>query len=191
MLDKPTLLPKKIRGMTFLLTGLPAAGKSTLARALAFEFHCHGFDGSAILDGDEIRAASGNVLGFDRPGRREQLRRVTMMAREISQAGRVAICALIAPFAEDRSAMRQSLSDGGDFFEVFVSTPLEVCEKRDPKGLYARARNGQLDWMTGIDSPYEIPCSPDFDFDLGNMTACMAARAIYTAVSSRSGPQQG
>jgi bifunctional enzyme CysN/CysC len=137
------------------LTGLSGAGKSTLARLL--EQHLQRQSRRCtVLDGDRLRQGLNRDLGFSADDRRENIRRVAEVARLMVDAGLIAVVALISPFRHDRQLAR-ALFAPGEFLEVFIDTPLEVCERRDVKGLYARARRGELTQFTGIDSPYEAP----------------------------------
>jgi bifunctional enzyme CysN/CysC len=148
-------------GATVWLTGLPAAGKSTLAAALEERLVEAGRP-AYLLDGDNLRHGLNGDLGFDRRSRQESVRRTGEVARLLADAGAVAVVSLVSPYAEDRDAARVvHEATGLPFFEVWVDTPLEECERRDPKGLYARARRGELSGMTGIDDPYEAPLRPD------------------------------
>lgn len=146
---------------TLWLTGLPGAGKTTLALAVEEKLRSAGCS-TLVLDGDELRRDLGGELGYTRRDRGEQARRAAHAAARAASTGAVAIVALISPYAEDRRRAR-ALHDeiGLPFFEVWVHTPLSVCEQRDPKGLYAQARSGRLDGLTGLDAPYETPLSPD------------------------------
>jgi bifunctional enzyme CysN/CysC len=147
--------------MTLWLTGLPAAGKSTLADALAEVLSAEGRV-AAIVDGDVLRAQHDCDLGFSRDDRAEQARRATVVALEHVAAGRVAVVALVSPYRSDRARAREAHDALGiGFAEVHVATPLSECEARDPKGLYRRARCGELTHLTGIDDPYEPPRDPD------------------------------
>jgi adenylyl-sulfate kinase len=141
------------------LTGLSAAGKSTIASQLQANLfdrnlHCY------VLDGDNVRQGLSRDLGYSDGDRQEHIRRVGELARLFVDAGLIVIVALISPFRAERRAVRD-LFQPGEFIEVFVNTPLSVCEERDPKGLYRRARSGQVPLFTGIDSPYEIPEQPE------------------------------
>jgi bifunctional enzyme CysN/CysC len=137
------------------LTGLPGAGKSTIANLLGQRLLGQG--GRAyVLDGDNVRQGLNRDLGFTQTDRVENIRRVAEVARMMVDAGLVVLVALISPYRSDRRMARALFSDG-EFIEVFVDTPLAECERRDPKGLYARARRGELRNFTGIDSPYEAP----------------------------------
>jgi bifunctional enzyme CysN/CysC len=148
-------------GATVWLTGLPASGKSTLAAALEAELVSSGRI-AYRLDGDNLRHGLTGDLGFDPADRAENVRRTAHAARLLADAGVVVVVALVSPYLADRGAARQiHVESELPFLEVFVDTPLEVCERRDPKGLYARARAGQLTGMTGIDDPYEAPDAPD------------------------------
>jgi bifunctional enzyme CysN/CysC len=148
-------------GATVWITALPAAGKSTLALALEQELLNHGRPAYRI-DGDEVRRELCRDLGFDHESRTENVRRVAHVARMLADAGVVTIVALISPYATDREQARQIHSDAGlRFLEIFIDTPLELCERRDPKGLYARARRGELKGFTGVDGDYERPRHPD------------------------------
>lgn len=148
-------------GATVWLTGLPASGKSTLATALEAQLVRSGRI-AYRLDGDNLRHGLNGDLGFDRAGRAESVRRTAHAAQLLADAGVVVIVALVSPYLADRSAARQVHADNElPFVEVFVDTPLELCERRDPKGLYARARTGLLTGMTGVDDPYEPPAQPD------------------------------
>lgn len=148
-------------GATVWLTGLPAAGKSTLARAVHARLTAEGRNGY-VLDGDLLRAGLNGDLGFSADDRAENVRRLSHVARLFADAGVVAIVAAVSPYAADREEAR-SLHGAAElpFLEVFLDTPLEECERRDPKGLYSRARAGELADMTGVDDPYEAPRSPD------------------------------
>lgn len=137
------------------LTGLPGAGKSTLADALDRHLHAQGRH-TYVLDGDNVRGGLTRDLGFSREDRAENVRRVAEAAKLLFDAGLVVIVALVSPFRADRDAAR-ALFDEGDFLEVWVDTPLEVCADRDPKGLYARARAGSLRQMTGVGQEYQPP----------------------------------
>jgi adenylyl-sulfate kinase len=150
-----------VHGGTVLLTGLSGAGKSTLARALERELVSQ-TQPAYVLDGDVLRQGLSADLGFSAAARGEQLRRVAHMAQMFADAGVVAVVALIAPLAAGRNRMRE-VHHRADlpFVEVFVDTPLQECERRDVKGLYARARRGELRDFTGIDSPYEPPEQPE------------------------------
>jgi len=147
-------------GATVWLTGLSASGKSTVAveverRLLAAGRPCY------LLDGDNLRHGLNADLGFDRASREENVRRVGEVARLFADAGVVALVPVIAPYAAGRAAVRAAHEAVGlRLLEVHVATPLAVCERRDPKGLYARARAGLLPGMTGIDDPYDPPASP-------------------------------
>jgi bifunctional enzyme CysN/CysC len=149
------------QGATVWLTGLPGAGKTTLSLALERELLRTGHP-AYRLDGDEVRRNLCQDLGFDRAARAENVRRVAHVARLLADAGVLTLVALISPYARDREGARELHSEIGlPFVEVFVDTPLEVCQMRDPKGLYARAGKGKLHGLTGVDDPYEPPGHPE------------------------------
>jgi len=148
-------------GCTVLLTGLSGSGKSTLAYAAEKALLAAGRN-AYVLDGDNLRFGLNADLGFSPEDRAENVRRVTEVARLMADAGLIALLPIIAPYEVDRAAARKRHDESGiRFVEVFVDTPLEVCEERDPKGLYARARAGEITGMTGVDAPYERPVEPD------------------------------
>lgn len=150
------------------LTGLSGSGKSTLASALNEFFFKQGLR-SYLLDGDNIRHGLNKDLGFDHDSRVENIRRIGEVAKLMVDAGLVVITAFISPFRSDREMVR-SMFEAEEFIEVFVGTPLEVCEKRDPKGLYKKARSGLIKEFTGIDSPYEKPLTAEISLDSDKQT---------------------
>src|SRR5205085_5193687 len=148
--EPPGRLPR--RGATVWLTGIPAAGKTTLAAALEQALRERGLP-ACILDGDVLRRGLSSDLGLSPGDRAEQARRAGHVAELVAKAGVVAIVALVSPFAEDRRSARDAHDEVGvPFLEVWVDTPLAVCEERDPKGLYAQARSGELHGLTGLDA---------------------------------------
>ena len=150
-----------LRGATVWLTGLPASGKSTIAEELERALVASGRP-AYLLDGENVRHGLSGDLGFSAADRHEHARRVASVARMIADAGLVTVVALVSPAAADREAARQLHDEAGlDFVEAWVDTPVEECERRDPHGLYARARAGTLSGFTGVDAPYEAPESPD------------------------------
>jgi bifunctional enzyme CysN/CysC len=151
------------RGATIWMTGLSASGKSTIAAALEERIAREG-QPAYLLDGDNLRYGLNSDLGFSAEDRAENVRRVAEVARLFADAGTVAIASLISPYVSDRQRARQIHEEAGiEFLEVYVNTPLCECEKRDPKGLYARAREGIIQGFTGIDAPYEEPVCPDVE----------------------------
>lgn len=140
-------------------TGLSAAGKSTIANALEEALFRRGAH-TYLLDGDNVRHGLNQDLGFSDLDREENIRRVAEVARLFVDAGTIVVAAFISPFRRDRE-MARSLVAAGEFIEIFVDTALEECERRDPKGLYAKARRGLIDNFTGLDSPYEAPDRPE------------------------------
>lgn len=148
-------------GATIWLTGLPASGKSTIAAALEQQLVRRGRL-AYRLDGDNVRHGLSSDLGFDQASRAENVRRVAHVAEFFADAGGIALVALVSPYAADRDVARRLHTEAGlAFVEVFVDTPLEECVRRDPKGLYARARSGKLSGLTGQSSPYERPEAPE------------------------------
>lgn len=141
------------------LTGLPAAGKTTLAREIARRLAALGVR-AFVLDGDDLRRGLNSDLGFSHAARSESVRRAGHAAKLLADAGTIAVAALISPFRDHRQRIR-ALAGEGRFVEIYVDAPLDVCERRDPKGLYASARAGDIQDVTGIDSPYEPPENPD------------------------------
>lgn len=141
------------------LTGLPAAGKTTLAREIARRLETLGIR-AFVLDGDDLRLGLNSDLGFSHAARNESVRRAGHAAKLLLDSGTIAVAALISPFRKHRQRIR-ALAGDGRFVEIFVDAPLHVCERRDPKGLYASARAGDIQDVTGIDSPYEPPENPD------------------------------
>lgn len=166
------------RGATVWLTGLSGSGKSTLSaliernllerKVLAY-----------VLDGDNVRMGLNRDLGFSVQDREENIRRIGEVARLMTDAGLIVLTAFISPFREDRARVRRIFGEGS-FFEVHVATPLEECEKRDPKGLYARARKGEIRDFTGIDSPYEPPESPELVVGVEGMSAEESAMRVIS-----------
>jgi adenylylsulfate kinase len=153
------------RGAIIWFTGLSGAGKSTIAHAAEERLHqlgCRTF----VFDGDNVRHGLCSDLGFAPADRHENIRRIGEMAKLFVEAGVIALTAFISPFRADRSRVRQ-LAAPGDFLEVYCRCPIEVCEQRDVKGLYARARRGEIPEFTGVSSPYEEPENPDLVLDTG------------------------
>lgn len=155
-------------GMTLWLTGLSGAGKSTVAQAMAGALLARGVP-CKILDGDELRQGLCSDLGFGREDRAENIRRAAQVCAMLNSAGVVAIAALISPYREDRARARQIIGNTA-FREVWLSTPLAECERRDPKGLYRKARCGELPAFTGVTDPYEVPHRPDLALDTQVLT---------------------
>jgi adenylylsulfate kinase len=141
------------RGMTIWLTGLSGAGKTTIARALANELRQTGAT-VEILDGDEIRKTIGNTLGFSKDDRDENIRRISVLALAQTITGAISIVSVISPYRNARDNARKTI---GSFIEVYVNAPLEICEQRDTKDLYRRARSGEIANFTGVSDPYEAP----------------------------------
>ena len=165
------------------LTGLSGAGKSTIADRLEQKLQSRGRF-TYLLDGDNLRHGLNKDLGFTEQDRVENIRRVAEVSRLMVDAGLIVIVSFISPFRSERE-MARSLVDDGEFFEIHVDTPLEVCEDRDPKGLYAKARSGDLVNFTGIDSPYEPPEDPDLRIDTTKMSVEAAADTIIELLNSK------
>lgn len=173
------------QGFTVLLTGLSGAGKSTIARQLAEELMTRTVRPVTLLDGDLVRLHLSRGLGFDRADRETNLMRIAFVAREITRHGGIVICAPIAPYERTRQRIRSWIEDVGHYIEVHVATPLEVCEERDTKGLYAKARAGTLKGFTGIDDPYEYAASAEVRFDTNTLDVAQAVGLICHALEQR------
>jgi adenylyl-sulfate kinase len=172
------------RGATVWFTGLPASGKSTVARNLVVALAERGIN-AYRLDGDNLRHGLNGDLGFDHASREENIRRAAEVARLMADAGIVVVVSLVSPYRASREMVRCLHSDAGlPFVEVWVSTPLEECERRDPKGLYARARRGEVAHMTGVDDPYEAPESPEIEVTM-DMTADEGVAQVIAALGER------
>jgi len=157
------------KGKVLWLTGLSGSGKSTIANCLEQILYKKGIR-TYILDGDNVRNGLCKDLDFTEAGRIENIRRVTEVARLMVDAGIVVITAFISPFNNERQIARNNFQDD-EFIEIYISTPIEIAEKRDKKGLYKRARRGDLLNFTGIDSPYEIPVNAEYTIDTSNQTS--------------------
>jgi sulfate adenylyltransferase len=172
--------PRHRRGLGVLFTGLSGSGKSTLARALVQALAEEGSRTVTLLDGDVVRRHLSAGLGFSRADRDRNVLRIGFVAAEIARHGGVAVCAPIAPFADTRRRVRELVSEHGDFLLIYVATPLEVCERRDRKGLYARARAGEIPEFTGISSPYEPPDDADLVLDTSKVSVPEATARLLT-----------
>ena len=161
MTSATATVPRAPEGFCLWLTGLPSAGKTTIGRVLVERLRARGRF-VELLDGDEIRKGLSADLGFDRASREAHAGRVTFVAKLLARNGAIPIVALISPYRTSRARARAEI---GRFVEVYVNTPLEVCERRDVKGLYRRARAGEIHEMTGIDDPYEPPEHPEITVD--------------------------
>jgi bifunctional enzyme CysN/CysC len=170
------------RGAVLWLTGLPGSGKSTLAAALEralFEGGMH----AVVIDTDMIRRGLSHDLGFAQPDRTENTRRVAETARLLADAGNIAIAALVSPLESDRGLARSIVGD--NFAEIYVRADLALCEARDPKGLYARARRGEIKNYAGVDTPYEAPIAPDLAIDTGKLDIAEAVDRLIGFVDAR------
>jgi len=170
--------PPRRQGFTVFFTGLSGAGKSTIAKILYARFLEIGDRPVTLLDGDIVRQNLSNELSFSREHRDINVQRIGFVASEITKNRGIAICAPIAPYAATRAEIRKTIESYGGFAEVHVSTPLEVCEKRDRKGMYAKARTGLVKGFTGIDDPYEVPEFPEVRIDTTGITPDEAAQEI-------------
>src|SRR2546426_4024974 len=177
-------------GCTVFLTGLPASGKSTLANALVSKFVDMGEGPVTLLDGDVVRKQMSPDLGFSKQDRDINVRRIGQAALDVTRNGGLAVCAPIAPYADARDEVRRMIAPIGGFVLVYVATPRHVCEARDPKGLYARARAGLLEHFTGISDPYEPPDAPDVVVDTSYASPDEATRQILLFMD-RSGLLRG
>jgi len=168
-------------------TGLSGAGKSAIANLVEKRLHALGRH-TALLDGDNIRHGLNRDLGFTQADRVENIRRVGEVARLMADAGLIVLVAFISPFRHERD-MARALAQPGEFFEIFVDAPLALAEERDPKGLYKKARAGQLKNFTGIDSPYEAPEAPEIYIDAARLSAAEAAETIVAAIAAAIAPE--
>lgn len=182
-IDRASLMGQ--RPLVVWFTGLSGAGKSTLATALDHALHAAG-KRSFVLDGDALRNGLNRGLGFSAADRSENIRRAAEVARLMVDAGLIVLVAFISPFRQDRDAAR-ALFSNGQFIEVFVDSPLAVTEARDPKGLYARARRGEIPQFTGIDSPYEAPEAPEVHLRTADIDVDTAISQLLAYLSPRLG----
>ncbi|QQC62403.1 adenylyl-sulfate kinase [Paraburkholderia ginsengisoli] len=172
------------RPVTIWLTGLSGAGKSTIAFELEAQLVGLGH-ACYVLDGDNVRHGLACDLGFDRKDRRENIRRVAHVAQLMNDAGLIVITALISPMSEDRTMARDII--GRDkFVETYLSAPLDICARRDPKGLYAKARNGEISSFTGVSAPYEAPVDPELHIDTATLTSRESVAQIFAHLRKNS-----
>lgn len=176
--------PRHRQGFTVFFTGLSGSGKSTIANALMTKLMELGGRRVTLLDGDVIRKHLSSELGFSREHRNLNILRIGFVASEITKNGGIAICAPIAPYAATRRQVRAQIEPLGGFLEVHVATPIEVCEERDRKGLYAKARAGIIKEFTGISDPYEVPENPEVRIDTRTLSPDLAAHRILVKLES-------
>ena len=179
--DRVNLLNQK--GVTIWLTGLSGSGKSTIAVELEHAL-IENRHQAYILDGDNIRHGLNKNLGFSPEDRTENIRRIGEVAKLFTDAGIITITAFISPYREDRDAVRRLLNDG-EFIEVYVKCPLDVCEERDTKGLYKKARAGEVKDFTGISAPYEEPLNPELTIDSSKLTVEESTRAVLNYLEEK------
>jgi sulfate adenylyltransferase len=172
------------QGFTVFFTGLSGSGKSTVANALMVKLMEMGGRPVSLLDGDVIRKHLSSELGFSKEHRDLNIQRIGYVASEITKNGGIAICAPIAPYAATRRTVREMIEPVGGFVEIHVATPIEVCEARDRKGLYAKARAGLIKGFTGIDDPYEVPQEPEMAIDTTDVTPDMLAHRVIVKLES-------
>lgn len=182
--DKEQLLGQ--RGMMIWFTGLSGSGKSTIALGVERELHARGIL-CRILDGDNIRTGINAGLGFSADDRRENIRRIAEVGKLFVDTGIVTLAAFVSPTNEYRQ-MARDIIGADDFFEVYVSTPLEECERRDVKGLYARARRGEVKDFTGISAPFEAPANPALNIDTTRQPLEVSVQQVVDLVCSTVSP---
>ncbi|WP_228473830.1 adenylyl-sulfate kinase [Streptomyces calidiresistens] len=172
-------------GATVWLTGLPSAGKTTIARAVADRLTAAGRR-AEVLDGDEIREFLSAGLGFSREDRDTNVRRIGFVAELLASNGVIALVPVIAPYAHSRKAVRaRHDAEGTAYLEVHVATPVEVCSERDVKGLYARQAAGELSGLTGVDDPYEAPTDPELRIETDGRSVAESADAVHALLTER------
>lgn len=176
--DKESLLGQ--RGIMIWMTGLSGSGKSTIALGVERELHKRGIL-CRILDGDNIRAGINSNLGFSEEDRRENIRRIAEIGKLFVDTGIVTIACFVSPTIELREMARDIIGEE-DFHEVYIATPLDECERRDVKGLYARARRGEVKDFTGISAPFEAPTHPDLTLDTSQMTLKEEVEAVVELI---------
>ena len=176
--------PLTKRGITIFFSGLSGSGKSTLANGLLTKFLEEGSRPVTLLDGDIVRTHLSSELGFSKEHRSLNIKRIGYVASEITKNGGIAICAPIAPYEEDRKFNRELISNEGGYIEIFVSTPLEKCEERDSKGLYALAREGKIKEFTGISDPYEEPKNAEIVINSSGESPEKLVEEIYEKIVS-------
>ncbi|MEX0374138.1 bifunctional sulfate adenylyltransferase/adenylylsulfate kinase [Spiribacter pallidus] len=180
-----TYPPRARQGFTLFFTGLSGSGKSTVANAVMVKLMERGGRAVTLLDGDVVRKHLSSELGFSKEHRDLNIRRIGFVAAEITRNGGAAICAPIAPYASTRRDVRAMVeAANGGFIEIHVATPIEECERRDRKGLYAKARAGQITGFTGIDDPYEAPVEPELRIDTTDCTPDEAAQQVLLKLES-------
>lgn len=179
--DKEVFLGQ--RGLTIWFTGLSGSGKSTVASALEQALAAKGFL-CKVLDGDNIRTGLNSNLGFSAEDRQENIRRIAEVCRLFDDTGIITIASFVSP-TEDLRQVARGIIGKEDFFEVYMSTPLEECERRDVKGLYARARKGEVKNFTGISAPFDVPENADISIDTTDITPDEGARRIIDRVLDR------
>ena len=176
--------PRAERGLAIFFTGLSGSGKSTIARGLAETLTERGDRTVSLLDGNQVRRLLSAGLTFSRADRDLNIARIGYVAAEVARHGGIAICAPIAPYASARAVARKLVTDVGDFLLIYVSTPVQVCEARDRKGLYAKARAGLITSFTGISHPYEEPRDANLVLDTSAMTRDEAVSAVLKLLVS-------
>lgn len=180
-IDKEKMLGQ--HGITIWFTGLSGSGKSTSAIALEQLLASEGYV-CRILDGDNIRTGLNSNLGFSEEDRSENIRRIAEVCKLFTDTGIITIASFVSPTADLRR-MARDIVGADDFFEVYMSTPLEECERRDVKGLYAKARRGEVKQFTGISAPFDVPEHADISIDTTNATPEETAREIFDKISSK------
>ncbi|HEY7673369.1 MAG TPA: bifunctional sulfate adenylyltransferase/adenylylsulfate kinase [Gammaproteobacteria bacterium] len=176
--------PRYEQGFTVFFTGLSGSGKSTIANALMVKLMEMGGRPVTLLDGDVVRKHLSSELGFSKEHRDLNIQRIGFVASEITKNGGIAICAPIAPYTKTRRLVREMIEPNGGFVEIYVATPIEVCEARDRKGLYAKARAGLIKGFTGIDDPYEAPENAEMVVDTSDLTPDIIAHRIIVKLES-------
>lgn len=179
--DKESLLGQ--RGIMIWFTGLSGSGKSTVAMGVERELHAQGIL-CRILDGDNVRAGINNNLGFSAEDRIENIRRIAEIGKLFVQTGVVTLACFVSPTNDIRQMARKIVGEE-DFLEVYISTPIEECERRDVKGLYARARKGEVKNFTGISAPFEAPVSADIDIDTSKIPLEESVRTLTDLIIKR------
>jgi len=172
-------------GCTVWLTGLPSSGKSTLAFAVERLLTERG-QVAYVLDGDNVRHGLCGNLGFSAEDRAENIRRIGEVARLFADAGVIVLCSFVSPYRADRDGVR-ALHNAIDllFLEIFINTPVDICEQRDPKGLYKKARAGDIKGFTGVDDPYEAPTAAELEVDAANQDVSVNAERVVRLLSER------